>query len=89
MASRIDQAFARIRAERRPGLVTFATAGDPDLPRSAEILKHGAVPMFILKPQVRIPKRINVAAIAQRWEARVAGLVLDYWQAEMGRAGGG
>ena len=39
MASRIDHAFARIRAERRPGLVTFATAGDPDLPRSAEILK--------------------------------------------------
>src|SRR5579872_5282071 len=39
MASRIDHAFARIRAERRPGLVTFATAGDPDLPRSGEILK--------------------------------------------------
>lgn len=39
MPSRIDQAFARIRAERRPGLVTFATAGDPDLPRSAEILE--------------------------------------------------
>lgn len=39
MASCLDQAFARIRAERRPGLVTFATAGDPDLPRSAEILE--------------------------------------------------
>src|SRR5438552_3551657 len=39
MPSRIDHTFARIRAERRPGLVTFATAGDPDLPRSAEILK--------------------------------------------------
>lgn len=39
MPSCLDQAFARIRAERRPGLVTFATAGDPDLPRSAEILK--------------------------------------------------
>ncbi len=38
MASRIEQAFARIRAERRPGLVTYVTAGDPDLPRSAEIV---------------------------------------------------
>ena len=37
--SRLAQTFARIRAEKRPGLVTFTTAGDPDLPRSAEILK--------------------------------------------------
>ena len=37
--SRIDEAFARIRSEGRPGLVTYTTAGDPDLPRSAEILK--------------------------------------------------
>ena len=39
MAGRIEQAFAKIRAERRPGLVTYTTAGDPDLPRSAEILR--------------------------------------------------
>jgi len=38
MTSRITDTFARIRAERRPGLVTYTTAGDPDLPRSAEIL---------------------------------------------------
>src|SRR5215475_9513791 len=31
--------FARLRAEHRPGLVTYTTAGDPDMPRSAEILK--------------------------------------------------
>ena len=37
--SRLDQTFARLRAEKRPGLVTYTTAGDPDLPRSAEILK--------------------------------------------------
>src|SRR5438445_10763440 len=35
----IADTFARLRREGRPGLVTFATAGDPDLPRSAEILK--------------------------------------------------
>ena len=39
MANRLADTFARIRAEKRPGLVTYTTAGDPDLPRSAEILK--------------------------------------------------
>jgi len=37
--SRIADTFARIRSDGRPGLVTFTTAGDTDLPRSAEILK--------------------------------------------------
>ena len=36
---RIAETFARIRAEKRTGLVTYTTAGDPDLARSAEILK--------------------------------------------------
>src|SRR2546423_8527694 len=28
-----------MRSEGRPGLITYTTAGDPDLPRSAEILR--------------------------------------------------
>ena len=36
--SRIDDAFARLRADRRTGLVTYTTAGDPDLPRSRDVL---------------------------------------------------
>jgi tryptophan synthase alpha chain len=36
---RIDERFARLRREGRTGIVTFTTAGDPDLPRSAEILQ--------------------------------------------------
>ena len=36
--SRIADTFARLRRDRRPGLVTYVTAGDPDLPRSGEIL---------------------------------------------------
>src|SRR2546426_12642039 len=36
---RIADTFARLRTEGRPGLVTYTTAGDPDLPRAAEILK--------------------------------------------------
>jgi len=39
MPSRITDTFARIRAEQRPGLVTYVTAGDPDLRTSGEILK--------------------------------------------------
>jgi tryptophan synthase alpha chain len=37
--SRIPDVFARLRREGQTGLVTFTTAGDPDLPRSAEILR--------------------------------------------------
>ena len=39
MASRIADAFTRIRDEKRPGLVTYVTAGDPDYGRSTEILR--------------------------------------------------
>jgi tryptophan synthase alpha chain len=37
--SRISGAFERIRAEKRTGLVTYVTAGDPSLSTSAEILR--------------------------------------------------
>ena len=37
--SRLDDIFAGLRAEGRTGLVTFTTAGDPDLARSAEVLR--------------------------------------------------
>lgn len=36
--SRLTPVFARLRAERRVGLVTYTTAGDPDMARSGEIL---------------------------------------------------
>jgi tryptophan synthase alpha chain len=34
--SRIGEAFARLRAQRRPGFVAFLTAGDPSLERTVE-----------------------------------------------------
>ncbi len=37
--SRLDGIFAGLRAEGRTGLVTFTTAGDPDLERSADVLR--------------------------------------------------
>ena len=37
-ATRIDRRFAALKTEGRPGLVTFLTAGDPDLDTSRKIL---------------------------------------------------
>jgi tryptophan synthase alpha chain len=37
--SRLDATFARVKGNGHPGLVTYVTAGDPDLPRSADILR--------------------------------------------------
>ena len=39
MPQRLADTFARLRADKRPGLVTYVTAGDPDLPRSGDILR--------------------------------------------------
>ena len=37
---RINQRFTQLRKEGRTGLVTYVTAGDPDLQRSADIIKR-------------------------------------------------
>lgn len=37
--NRIDQAFARLKRDGGMGLVTYITAGDPDLPRTAQLLR--------------------------------------------------
>src|SRR4029077_8392115 len=37
--SRLQDAFTRMREEHAPGLVTYVTAGDPDLDRTAGILR--------------------------------------------------
>jgi len=37
--SRLDDTFAELRARRRTGLVTYVTAGDPDLERSGTVLR--------------------------------------------------
>jgi tryptophan synthase alpha chain len=39
MPSRLAATFARLHLEQRPGLVTYTTVADPDLPRSAELLR--------------------------------------------------
>lgn len=37
--SRLDDTFGRLRAEGRTGLVAYVTAGDPDLERSAAVIR--------------------------------------------------
>ncbi len=37
--SRLDATFAALRTARRTGLVAYVTAGDPDLERSAEVIR--------------------------------------------------
>ena len=37
--SRLDETFAALRAAKRTGLVAYVTAGDPDLPRSADVVR--------------------------------------------------
>src|SRR5258706_16187736 len=39
MPSGLGPAFPRLPPEPRPGLGTYTTAADPDLPRSAELLR--------------------------------------------------
>ena len=36
--SRLSETFSRIRANGSPGLVTYITAGDPDLPRTEGVI---------------------------------------------------
>lgn len=37
--SRLADTFGRLRSQRMPGLVTYVTAGDPDLPRTEGVLR--------------------------------------------------
>src|SRR5438874_13316713 len=39
MSSRLTAVFDALKKAQRPGLVTFTTAADPDIARSAEILR--------------------------------------------------
>jgi hypothetical protein len=50
------------------------------------MLRKGMVPMFLLLPQVRLAKRLDVAGAAQRAGAHVPRRFVQLWEAETGRA---
>ncbi|WP_316979967.1 DUF6441 family protein [Shumkonia mesophila] len=56
--------------------------------RTRELLRHGVVPMFILKPQVRIEKRLDIAGVAARAADRAAELILLRWNEATGGGNG-
>ena len=78
--SRLDDVFARLRRERQPGLVTYTTAGDPDLARSGEILmaldRAGADVQEIKALTLPMPGRHNAlnatSAVAVAHELEIA-----------------
>ena len=59
--SRIDERFTQLRGQGRTGVVTYVTAGDPNLQQSAEIIKRldraGAQ-----RPRVRLRERARRVA---------------------------
>jgi len=44
--------------------------------RTDEILKYGAVPMFLLVPQVRISKRLTLMALRDKWLNEMPRMIL-------------
>lgn len=51
-----------------------------------DMLRKGMVPMFLLLPQVKLTKRLDVAGAAARAGARVPRRFVALWEAETGRA---
>lgn len=88
LMAKVGRAQVRSRGKVRDrAYINSHLLGSGRAKRTANILKHGAVPMFILKPQVRIEKRIDIGTIADSWADRTARLVVSHWNAEDGRNG--
>lgn len=85
--ARVSQAQRMVRGRvRNQAFVEGHLLGSGRVKRTASILQAGVVPMFILKPQVVISKRLDVAAIAKRWQERLPELIVQHWEAlENGR----
>lgn len=49
------------------------------------LLKQGLVPMFLLLPAVKLPKRLDVARAAQAASRRIPGAFVAAWERESGR----
>ncbi|MET4702176.1 hypothetical protein ABIE65_005228 [Constrictibacter sp. MBR-5] len=65
----MDQPTAMLRA--------FARAGK----RAIAAGRTTTVIMFVLLPQTRLKKRLDVKGAGERWVGRLPGLILKEWQA--------
>jgi hypothetical protein len=50
------------------------------------LLEQGMVPMFLLLPQVKLAKRLDVKGAAERGLRRLPGRFVAAWERESGRA---
>ena len=76
--SRIESAFARLRRDRRTGLVTYVTAGDPDLERGREILvRLGRAGADILEVGVPFSDPLADGPVIQRATERATRTSLE------------
>ena len=50
------------------------------------MLARGMVPMFLLLPQVKLAKRLDVKGAAERGLRRLPGRFVAAWERESGRA---
>ncbi|WP_333669577.1 DUF6441 family protein [Elioraea tepidiphila] len=76
----------RIGRRRAPliagGLATVATARRRGAAAwQAELLRQGFVPMFLLVPQVQLPRRLDVRGAADRALARLPAAIVREWEA--------
>lgn len=76
----------RIGRRRAPliagGLAAVATARRRGAAAwQAELLRQGFVPMFLLVPQVQLPKRLDVRGAAERALARLPAAIVREWEA--------
>lgn len=49
---------------------------------SKKLLAAGGVPLFVLKPQVRMQKRLDIKSVVAPWPGRIAGILVRNWEVE-------
>jgi hypothetical protein len=80
----------RVGRRRAPliagGIAAVATANRRGAAHwQAALLRQGFVPMFLLLPQVQLPKRLDVRGVAARALAALPRRIVAAWEAETGR----
>lgn len=69
------------------GVTTINTAKNREARRRyADLIEQGMVPMFLLLPQVKLTKRLDVDGAARRAGRRLPGAFVSAWRQEAGRA---
>ncbi len=86
MFARVAKAQQKVKGRVRDrAYVGDRLLGGGRVKRTEKILQAGAVPMFVLVPQIRVTKRLNRAGIVRKWELRVPALIIKRWNEDDGR----